>query len=424
MCHLFPFEVMTTLLTQALWLRFSLIIIGAIFDAMGGSLRFTDIDYDVFSDAALLVVEQKNPFSRLTYRYSPILALLLTPNYFFPSFGKILFCVADAYCVQLIFRILESTISKRIYCANKSQASILADTVYYSSLWALNPIVAIICSRGSSDSISNCLVLLCLQTILLKQVSISGLLFGLLIHFRLYPIVYAPAFLCHILLQNTESDSLSTNIRNACRFCVSSCLSCFSFTFISWLCYGRSYIDNALVYHIVRSDYRHNFSPHFYPTYLSSDMSNLRNCIEFQSECTSAVNELTTSSLLSKGLFFLPQTLIIFAIALFYARDNLPVCLLLQAMVFVTFNKVVTAQYFTWYACFIPICLPALRGMATWLQSLVATAWLTSLLNWLYWAYLLEFEGENTFEAIWMSSLLFFIVNVGVIVLIILHVDS
>ncbi|KAK8940953.1 GPI mannosyltransferase 1 [Platanthera zijinensis] len=58
-------------------------------------VRYTDVDYFVFSDAAAMVATGKSPFERSTYRYSPLLAFLLVPNFIIHrSWGKLLFSSA------------------------------------------------------------------------------------------------------------------------------------------------------------------------------------------------------------------------------------------------------------------------------------------------------------------------------------------
>ena len=81
-------------LVCALCLRFALILYGEHDDFV--EVRYTDVNYDVFSDAAELVWNGQSPFARPTYRYTPLLALLLTPNTFVhPAFGKVLFAGCD-----------------------------------------------------------------------------------------------------------------------------------------------------------------------------------------------------------------------------------------------------------------------------------------------------------------------------------------
>ncbi|VEL16053.1 unnamed protein product [Protopolystoma xenopodis] len=57
-----------------------------------GQLRFTDVDYDVFSDAAAALVLGRDIYTvRPTYRYSPFIAGLLAPaHWLFPSLQPLL----------------------------------------------------------------------------------------------------------------------------------------------------------------------------------------------------------------------------------------------------------------------------------------------------------------------------------------------
>lgn len=50
-------------------------------------VKFTDIDYTIYSDAAQHIYNGRSPYSRATYRYSPILAFMLLPNVLYADFG-------------------------------------------------------------------------------------------------------------------------------------------------------------------------------------------------------------------------------------------------------------------------------------------------------------------------------------------------
>lgn len=60
-----------------------------------------------------------------------------------------------------------------------------------------------------------------------------------------------------------------------------------------------------------------------------------------------------------------------------------------------TLNKVVTAQYFVWYLCLLPLALPALAAQtAVPAAALVGggAVWVAAQLHWLGWAYQLEMK--------------------------------
>ena len=65
-------------------------------------VRYTDVDYFVFSDAASLMALGDSPYKRTTYRYSPLLAFLLIPNSIIHrSWGKFLFSASGIDIAQL-----------------------------------------------------------------------------------------------------------------------------------------------------------------------------------------------------------------------------------------------------------------------------------------------------------------------------------
>ena len=144
------------------------------------AVKFTDVDYYVFSDAAKLIVEGQSPYLRLTYRYTPILSLLLTLNhYLFYSFGKLLFIACDVLTGWLIYRILtlrgtpESL--KLISC----------------SFWLFNPLTAAVSSRGNAESVFSFLVLLTLYFVLCGRIFLSAVMYGLSVHMKIFPIIYS-----------------------------------------------------------------------------------------------------------------------------------------------------------------------------------------------------------------------------------------
>ena len=59
----------------------------------------------------------------------------------------------------------------------------------YAYLYVLNPLIANITTRGSSDSVS-CLFIIGTIYFLPSNISYAGVLYGLAVHFRVYPIIY------------------------------------------------------------------------------------------------------------------------------------------------------------------------------------------------------------------------------------------
>ena len=67
------------LLWLGLALRSALLLVGQWQDAHL-QVKYTDIDYEVVTDAAAFMAQGQSPFERSTYRYTPLLAGALLPN--------------------------------------------------------------------------------------------------------------------------------------------------------------------------------------------------------------------------------------------------------------------------------------------------------------------------------------------------------
>lgn len=85
--------------------RIVMIVVGEVLDGQW-QLKYTDVDYHVFSDGARYVTKRMSPYERATYRYSPLLAVLMVPNVLWlPAMGKILFSLADIALAWAIYHI-------------------------------------------------------------------------------------------------------------------------------------------------------------------------------------------------------------------------------------------------------------------------------------------------------------------------------
>ena len=110
----------------------------------------------------------------------------------------------------------------------------------------------------------------------------------------------------------------------------------------------------------------------------------------------------------------------IIAASIAFAQNNLTGSLLLSTLILVTFNKVCTTQYFTWYIVFIPIYFGSRSEDKSVSSSIlmVSGVWVLGLLLWLYKAHALEFLGQAVFLDVWICSLIFQGINAVLIGLI------
>ncbi|GAD96343.1 GPI mannosyltransferase 1 [Paecilomyces variotii No. 5] len=390
-------------------LRVVLLFYGLYQDAHS-AMKYTDIDYLVFTDAARYVSHGVSPYARDTYRYTPLLAWMLLPtawNGWF-SFGKVLFAVADMVTGWLLVRVLEG------------QMGISGPrALRYASIWLLNPMVATISTRGSSEGLLGVMVVALLWAVLRKKVTLAGILLGLGVHFKIYPFIYGPSILWWLdadTEDETQPDqtksqgviprilSLATPNRITIAF---TALSTFSALNLSmYILYGLPFMQHTYLHHLTRIDHRHNFSPYNILLYLSA---------------------AGNSGVGFESIAFIPQlTLSAVAIPLTLARRSLPGAMLAQTFAFVAFNKVCTSQYFLWYLVFLPLYLPSSSLMNRPVLGISAgLLWVVSQALWLYEGFQLEFLGISSFvPGLWLSSLFFFAVNIWILGIIVTDVGS
>ncbi|KAF9580744.1 pentamidine resistance factor [Lunasporangiospora selenospora] len=386
-------------------------------------VKYTDIDYVVFTDASRYLTQGFSPYARATYRYTPLLAHLLVPNiYFHESFGKWIFTGANLLIGVLIQRIL------RLRGMSESRA------VKYTAIWLLNPMVANISTRGNAESVIGAMVLGSFYLVMRKRLFWAAFLFGLSVHFKTYPIIYSIALL--VLMddsffaqgQSRDGASNKEDKRQESRSedrsakkqghpvvrIVKDLISFFTWrrvqfglmsggwfiaiTGLMYCLYGFEFLFETYLYHVTRKDHRHNFSFWFYNIYLT-----------FTSPTGTLVGVLT----------FVPQLALVLAIGCCFGKDIF-LSAFLQTFAFVAWNKVCTAQYFMWYIVFLPLLIPTLADnprMSLWSQGRnMLIGWVATQGLWLSQAYNLEFLGMNTFWRLFLASGLMFATNVWILV--------
>lgn len=83
--------------------------------------------------------------------------------------------------------------------------------------------------------------------------------------------------------------------------------------------------------------------------------------------------------------------------------------------------QVITAQYFVWFFCLLPLILPWSKMKLRWDGLSCILVWIGAQTHWLMWGYLLEFKGKNVFLHLWAAGLLFLAANIFILVMIIRH---
>ncbi|KAL2757022.1 glycosyltransferase family 50 protein [Sodiomyces alcalophilus JCM 7366] len=409
------------LFTVSALLRAIFLLYGLWQDA-NSPFKYTDIDYLVFTDAARFTHRGASPYDRETYRYTPLLAWLLLPTawsetlrpaWLWFALGKVVFAAADLLAGWFLIRIL------RRHAGMDSPRALR-----FASIWLLNPMVATISTRGSSEGLLGVLVTALLWAVLERRVALAGVLLGFGVHFKIYPFIYAPAIVWWMddesigrtkpparALSKRPPPPTPSFLDHVCGFlsperiklALISLITFMGLNVLMYTIYGTPFLVHTFFHHVTRIDHRHNFSVYNILLYL-----------------TSAVP--STSSFQTESVAFLPQILLsTVLIPLVLAKKDLATSMMAQTFAFVTFNKVCTSQYFLWYMIFLPLYLPNSSFLSSPKLGVSALVlWVASQGAWLQQGFQLEFMGGNTFfPGLWASNVGFFLVNCWILGIII-----
>ncbi|KAJ5109599.1 hypothetical protein N7532_002244 [Penicillium argentinense] len=406
-----PYRIFTIprVFVGAILLRVVFLVYGGWQDA-NSAVKYTDIDYMVFTDASRYVAKGEPPYARDTYRYTPLLAWMLLPTAWDGpkpwstlafAFGKVLFAAADVVAGWLVLQLL-----RRVYRLSTAKA-----LRYVAAVWLWNPMVANISTRGSAEGLLGVLVAALLWATLTRKAILAGAILGLAVHFKIYPFIYGASIIWWWDAQRdgappagqpdlfTRAMEFVTHSR--VRVTLSALATFVALNGIMYLQYGMPFLHHTFFHHLTRIDHRHNFSPYSTLLYLTS---------------------AGQTGYHFEALAFLPQLLLsVVALPLVLAKKNLATTMLAQTFAFVTFNKVCTSQYFLWYLILLPFYLPSssLMGRPK-LGILAAILWVVGQALWLWQGFNLEFLGLSSFvPGLFLASLFFFAVNIWILGIII-----
>ncbi|XP_063543503.1 GPI mannosyltransferase 1 [Cydia strobilella] len=389
-CHLFI----------GIIIRVALIVYGDFHDKLY-DVPYTDVDYKVFTDAARHVVKGHSPYKRHTYRYSPLIAYFLVPNIRWgKNCGKLLFSVFDILVTVAVKYLVEYQLGSK-----KNTKNI---PVYCALFWLYNPLSIGISTRGNADSVPCFFIILSilfLQTDIVKsnwKYALSGILLGISIHLRLYPLAFSfPMYLSlgeYKINRNTSiKDGIISLLPNLKQMTlVTSCVgTLFLLTYYMYKLYGYEFLFETYIYHMFRKDTRHNFSVLFYYSYLTMD-------------------QLTFDVVKLLAQVFEGIILFVGSLAFGTNPKTLPFALFFQAVVLVAYNSVMTSQYFIWFLSLLPLVVHNFRLKPA--NALFLTVvWVFSQAAWLFYAYLLEFKCRQVFILIWLKGIVFFCANIYVL---------
>lgn len=129
-------------------IRLILIYVAYVIDTNSSTVKFTDTDYDVFSDAAAHVAAGNSPYLRKTYRYTPLASYICIVNsWIHPLACKFVFVVFDIILAYMIWDICELQLKKSSWKYTQKTVAL------FTSALLLNPMFVVMSCRGSNDVI-------------------------------------------------------------------------------------------------------------------------------------------------------------------------------------------------------------------------------------------------------------------------------
>ncbi|XP_022660004.1 GPI mannosyltransferase 1-like [Varroa destructor] len=347
------------------------------------TIKYTDIDYQVFTDGAEHVLKGASPYDRDTYRYTPLVAYIVLPNVLYhPICGKLLFSIADVAVGWFVYQMVAFDKNRR-----RTNAPIAA------AVWLYNPFTVAISSRGSFEPVQCCLVHLSLWLALKRKYLLCGIVWGFSVHMKMYTIIYGLAFYIWANVYTSASELRDMIIPNGSRifFGLGALLGFGLPTGYFYNEYGYKFLYETLLYHLQREDIQHNFSPMFYP-------------LRILSESPSYENNLIKMALSISVTIV--QFVLVIRTSFRYAGSHLSFALFTQTCYFVIFNKVATSQYFTWYLCLLPLVLHRLAfSPLAW--AFIFVAWIGAQAQWLLQAYYFEFEQRDNLFNVFIASIIY-----------------
>ena len=315
---------------------------------------FTDLDYKVYLDSSLY----DSPYERHTYRYSPILSWIMSPSYtFHQNFGKWLLAFFDFLACFFTFKMFAGRGDK----GGRYGPIVIAGIIY------TNPFLIYLSIRGSCEGITMTLAtaflyfyfggkangnmsalerrdngIIDLQPCRIKRY-IAYVLFGLWVHFRVFPVILLPMFIMYEFY-SVKKNRWSHTFKYILEFGLISGGVFIALAVYFYSLYGYDFLHETYFYHLTRRDNRHSRSVYFYDLYLNYEADALN------------------SSLLRNLGRALPFVIILAFFSFYLIRHrSLFYCQGFIICYFILFNKVITDQYYIWLFSFLYYMFPEVK---------------------------------------------------------------